>query len=281
MALLKEMTITNQYGKTSNIDQNTGEETSFVGQDDSFQYGNYMAVYGMKKVNSSSTPDEEISSTSMPTRVYVPQNLQIPQVGDKVFVIVEGVSSYMIGYLGGYDTEGGSSSESTTPISILIPNINGDYDINIGAIPEALNDKADRDLKNLDNTGTSKFQVPLVSGTNIKTINNNSILGSGDLTITASITGGASTIVNDNLTASKALISNSDGKVAVSSVTVTELGYLSGVTSAVQTQLNGKADTDLSNLSSTGEAKLKANIQLVNELPANPEQGVLYCIPEA
>lgn len=40
------------------------------------------------------------------------------------------------------------------------------------------------------------------------------------------------------------------------------------------------ANPDLSNLSSTGEAKLKSNIQLVNELPANPEQGVLYCIPE-
>jgi hypothetical protein len=41
-----------------------------------------------------------------------------------------------------------------------------------------------------------------------------------------------------NLTASRALIANSNGKVAVSSVTSTELGYLSGVTSAIQTQLN-------------------------------------------
>lgn len=40
------------------------------------------------------------------------------------------------------------------------------------------------------------------------------------------------------------------------------------------------ANPDLSNLSATGEAKLKSNIQLVNELPANPEEGVLYCIPE-
>lgn len=41
------------------------------------------------------------------------------------------------------------------------------------------------------------------------------------------------------------------------------------------------AKRDLSNLDETGQAKLKSNIQLVNELPANPEQGVLYCIPEA
>ena len=40
-------------------------------------------------------------------------------------------------------------------------------------------------------------------------------------------------------------------------------------------------NSNLSNLSAAGEAKLKSNIQLVNELPANPEPGVLYCIPEA
>src|SRR5690554_5855136 len=55
------------------------------------------------------------------------------------------------------------------------------------------------------------------------------------------ITGGASTITSSNLTASRALISNSSGKVAVSAVTSTELGYLDEVTSAIQTQLNGKA----------------------------------------
>ena len=55
------------------------------------------------------------------------------------------------------------------------------------------------------------------------------------------VTGGASTITGSNLTASRALISNGDGKVAVSAVTSTELGYLDGVTSAIQTQINGKA----------------------------------------
>lgn len=54
------------------------------------------------------------------------------------------------------------------------------------------------------------------------------------------VTGGASTITSSNLTASRALASNSSGKVAVSSVTATELGYLSGVTSAIQTQLNNR-----------------------------------------
>lgn len=57
----------------------------------------------------------------------------------------------------------------------------------------------------------------------------------------ASISGAASTITGSNLTANRALISNGSGKVAVSAVTSTELGYLDGVTSAIQTQLNGKA----------------------------------------
>lgn len=43
------------------------------------------------------------------------------------------------------------------------------------------------------------------------------------------------------LTAGRALISNSSGNPTVSAVTSTELGYLDGVTSNVQTQLNGKA----------------------------------------
>ena len=53
------------------------------------------------------------------------------------------------------------------------------------------------------------------------------------------ITGGASTITDNNLTANRALISNSSGKVAVSDITDTELGYLDGVTSNIQTQIDG------------------------------------------
>ena len=59
----------------------------------------------------------------------------------------------------------------------------------------------------------------------------------------ATITGGASTITTSNLTANRALVSNANGKVAVSAVTATELGYLDGVTSNIQTQLNGKLST--------------------------------------
>ena len=57
----------------------------------------------------------------------------------------------------------------------------------------------------------------------------------------AAITGAATTITSSNLTASRAVIANASGKVAVSTVTDTELGYVSGVTSSLQTQLNAKA----------------------------------------
>ncbi len=60
----------------------------------------------------------------------------------------------------------------------------------------------------------------------------------------ATITGGATTIASSNLTASRALQSNGSGKVEVSDVTTTELGYLDGVTSAIQTQLDAKQTSD-------------------------------------
>jgi hypothetical protein len=60
----------------------------------------------------------------------------------------------------------------------------------------------------------------------------------------AAITGGASSIVTSNLTISRALVSDGGGKVGVSAVTATELGYLSGISSAIQTQLNAKQPLD-------------------------------------
>jgi hypothetical protein len=58
------------------------------------------------------------------------------------------------------------------------------------------------------------------------------------------ITGAATSIVTSNLTTNRALVSDGSGKVAVSNVTSGELSHLSGVTSSIQTQLNGKAATN-------------------------------------
>lgn len=78
------------------------------------------------------------------------------------------------------------------------------------------------------------------------------------------ISGGASTIVSNNLAASRALVSNANGKVAVSNVTSTELGYLDGVTSAIQTQLNGKQSTISGAATSIVSNNLTANRALVS-----------------
>ena len=72
----------------------------------------------------------------------------------------------------------------------------------------------------------------------------------------ATITGAATTIDDADLTASRALVSSGSGKVAVSAVTSTELGYLDGVTSAIQTQLDAKAA--LSGATFTGAVRLNA-----------------------
>ena len=54
----------------------------------------------------------------------------------------------------------------------------------------------------------------------------------------ANIAGAISTVLTSDLTASRALVSSGSGKIAVSDVTATELGYVDGVTSAIQTQLD-------------------------------------------
>lgn len=71
-------------------------------------------------------------------------------------------------------------------------------------------------------------------------VDSNNNWTTGTQTNQSEITGGASSITNANLTADKALISDGGGKVAVSQTTSTEINYLSGVTSSIQTQLNNK-----------------------------------------
>lgn len=94
----------------------------------------------------------------------------------------------------------------------------------------------------------------------IKLLGNNDISTLGDGTVTGAINainealsgkqgtvaGAASTITANNLTASMALVSSSTGKVAVSAVTATELGYLDGVTANIQSQID-----DLNNIKIT------------------------------
>lgn len=72
-----------------------------------------------------------------------------------------------------------SNVGTVTKVNNTSPDSNGNVTI---SIPSTSN-LADKDLSNLTSTGNSKFQTPLVSGTNIKTVNNNSLLGSGNIQI--------------------------------------------------------------------------------------------------
>lgn len=67
--------------------------------------------------------------------------------------------------------------------------------------------------------------------------------------------GAVSTIKDSNLTTNRALISNGNGKVAVSDITSTELSYLDGASSNIQTQL----DTLLGYFNSNGYSKVAVN----------------------
>ena len=62
----------------------------------------------------------------------------------------------------------------------------------------------------------------------------------GSQGIQATITGAASTVTSNNLIKNRAVISNASGKIAVSDTTDTELSYVHGITSNIQTQLNEK-----------------------------------------
>jgi hypothetical protein len=75
------------------------------------------------------------------------------------------------------------------------------------------------------------------------------------------------------LTANRAVISNGSQKIAVSDVTSTELGYLDGVSSAIQTQMDTKATTAYVNDAVAGlrtrvvvEAASTGNLDLASDL---------------
>jgi hypothetical protein len=107
----------------------------------------------------------------------------------------------------------------------------------------------------------------------------------------AAITGGASTITTTNLSTSRALVSDNTGKVSASSVTTTELGYLTGTTSAIQTQINtitGRAVTVGPGM--TGGGSLSSNISLSLSFDASTSNikmagavslGTLNTVPRA
>jgi hypothetical protein len=85
--------------------------------------------------------------------------------------------------------------------------------------------------------GSAVLASPNITGT--ATIAAGSV--TGNLNVTGNLTV-AGDLIDTNWTASRVLTTSSGTVAVTSTVTTTELGYLAGVTSAIQTQLNAKAD---------------------------------------
>lgn len=157
--------------------------------------------------------------------------------------------------------DGGSTAASVTAFNgrtgAVVPQ-SGDYTAaQVGAVASPANDGARRVF--VGNTPTLEAIVD-----NLTSTSSSSPLSAAQGKVLqdskqAAITGAATTITSSNLTVSRALASDASGKVAVSSVTSTELGYLSGATSSVQTQLNGKQATITGAASTIATANLTAS----------------------
>ncbi len=136
----------------------------------------------------------------------------------------------------------------TTDVPTKVSQLDNDskYITSSGAPVQSVNGKTGTVVLDATSVGALADTTPIPSKTSELDndsgfITNDALLGKQD-----KITGAATTITNDNLTANCALISDVNGKVAASSVTSTELGYINGITSDVQAQLNSKAiDSDV------------------------------------
>ena len=89
---------------------------------------------------------------------------------------------------------------------------------------------------------TSAIQTQ-IGTTNTNLADNSTRIAAVETRRAANIAGAVSTITTGNLTTSRAIVSDGSGKVSVSDVTSTEIGYLDGVTGAIQTQLDSKGST--------------------------------------
>ena len=109
-------------------------------------------------------------------------------------------------------------------------------------------------------TGAANLAVGQFTATSVK-------YNGADLNtaITDNRSGAVSTVYKDNLTASRAVVSDGSGKIAISAVTSTEVGYLDGVTSAIQTQIDSKQATITGAATTIDDADLTASRAVVSD----------------
>lgn len=144
--------------------------------------------------------------------------------------------------------------------------------------PLLTRDTATSDLGTISNFGTlTNGKIYIGNVSNVPTEQT----VSGDITLSNTGVVGISTgvIVNSDVnasaaiglsklaatTASRALVSDGSGFITASLVTATEIGYSSGVTSAIQTQLNAKQATITGAASSVVSSNLSNNIVAVSD----------------
>lgn len=141
------------------------------------------------------------------------------KVTDVELSYVSGLSSKLQTQLGGLqvNTIGGASSITSPKLRInraLLCDANGKV-----AVPSVINTE-----RGYLSSVASAIQTPCTRNQN-------------------AVTGGATTRLTTDLTINSALLSDANGKVAGSSVANTELGYLRGVTGAIQAQFTRKQNT--------------------------------------
>lgn len=142
--------------------------------------------------------------------------------------------------------DGGSVASAVTSFNSRTGNVTpqvGDYTASqVGAVAVPANDGARRvligsvpTLENIVNDLTTDSTLQPLSAAQGKVLKD---------TKQDNITGAASTITTNNLNPSSVVVTDSNGKVSVSNnISAAELGYLDGVTSNIQSQINAKQPT--------------------------------------
>lgn len=138
-------------------------------------------------------------------------------------------------------------SEGEAGILYLIPNTNAQSnDVYITYVWEVVDNTTNPETYGFVQIGGTTFS--LTTDSTVTEGSSNPVSGSAVFTALSGKANSSHThgsITNDGKlsTASRVVVTDSSRKIGISSVTSIELGYLSGVTSAIQTQINSKLDS--------------------------------------